>query len=318
MIFLKVSRCYKLKIKNILFILIGISLILIGLNKNMNNSYSLIAKKESNYQVYLKPNQFYPTNTLTDGTYYYYLSKAIDKYQINFKYQLKTTKKISQFKYNITGTLNGIVKDGSMEKEIWKKDFIFQKNTYSSSNQIDDDINIDYDYYNNLSYAFQNNYGIKIDSILTITVNVNYYLDKELVKDYIKLDIPINDTVTEVKEDYDKTTVRKVSNNPYGYYLMGIVFILISLLDNKKTVTKKITIKQFKKTLKNYDDLIVNVDNEPDLTNLKIMNLKNIEDLIDIACQNQTSIIIYEVIKDKQYNLYVILNNYVYIKMLTF
>ena len=70
--------------------------------------------------------------------------------------------------------------------------------------------------------------------------------------------------------------------------------------------------------MKNYDDLIVNVDNEPDLTNLKIMNLKNIEDLIDIACQNQTSIIIYEVIKDKQYNLYVILNNYVYIKMLTF
>ena len=65
--------------------------------------------------------------------------------------------------------------------------------------------------------------------------------------------------------------------------------------------------------LKSYNNLIVTVENEPDISNLKVMNVNKFEDLIDIAEQNQTNIIHYEVVKDKESKFYVIVNNYAYI-----
>ena len=69
--------------------------------------------------------------------------------------------------------------------------------------------------------------------------------------------------------------------------------------------------------LKYYRDLIVTVSNKPDLTNLKIMKLVILEDLIDVAEQNKVNIIHYEVPNKEESNLYVIVRNYVYVYVVT-
>ena len=69
--------------------------------------------------------------------------------------------------------------------------------------------------------------------------------------------------------------------------------------------------------LKYYRDLIVTVINKPDFTDLKVMKLLVLEDLIDVAEQNQTNIIHYKEPKKEESNLYVIIDNYVYIYIVT-
>ena len=69
--------------------------------------------------------------------------------------------------------------------------------------------------------------------------------------------------------------------------------------------------------LKEYKELIVTVKSEPDISNLKIMHLITFDDLIDVAMQNNVNIIYFEKIKNQKSNLYVIVNDYVYIYIIT-
>ena len=75
--------------------------------------------------------------------------------------------------------------------------------------------------------------------------------------------------------------------------------------------------RNIKRILKYYSDLIVTVTNEPDLSNFKVMDISILDDLIDLAEQNQTNIIQYEVIEDEESKLYVFVDNFVYKYLVT-
>ena len=75
--------------------------------------------------------------------------------------------------------------------------------------------------------------------------------------------------------------------------------------------------KNINSIFKYYRDLIVTVTNIPDISNLKIMHIAILDDLIDVAEQNQSIIIHYEIIPGKKSNLYVIIDNFVYIYTVT-
>ena len=69
--------------------------------------------------------------------------------------------------------------------------------------------------------------------------------------------------------------------------------------------------------IKYYRNLIVTVTNEPNINSMHIMNIAKLEDLIDVAEQNNKNIILYEVQENRQSNLYVIVDNYAYIYVVT-
>ena len=91
----------------------------------------------------------------------------------------------------------------------------------------------------------------------------------------------------------------------------------IRIILKHKSTPEEIYNHNIKRILKYYRDLIVTVSNEPNLSNLEIMNITVLDDLIDVAEQNQSNIIHYEVIKNELSNLYVIVGNYVYIYVVT-
>ena len=47
------------------------------------------------------------------------------------------------------------------------------------------------------------------------------------------------------------------------------------------------------------------------------MNISVLDDLIDVAEQNQSNVIHYEIVKNERSNLYVIVGNFVYIYVVT-
>ncbi len=327
----------------IFMILIGLFFIVFGLEEeyNIKPIYSYTAQKNSYYEVLLKPNNFYEKSLLPSGSYY--ASKSIDFYKIMFKYDFVGNQKTDLiYDYNITASLVGKVRtDDNEEKEIWTRDFnLFEKNNnqvYDNKFSINEEVSVDYEYYNNLARSYEDTYGISIDSVLKVRLNIynktnilNSNSNQEKNEDFIELDIPLTNTITQVKENYEKNILKNIfskdeKNINYRiiYYIIGGLFIfgsiqimILKIKNNHKTPEEKY-IRNMKHILKNYGDLIVTVTNKPNYKNLEIMNIEFLNDLINVAEQNQSNIILYESNESEESNLYVFAGGYVYIYIVT-
>ena len=291
----------------------------------------------------------------------YYASKSINTLMIDFKYNFSSNKlAIIDYNYNITANLIGnITSNGREDKEVWNKSFtLLETNSnslYGKDFSITEKVDIDYAYYNNLARSYEETYGIIINSVLKLRLNVSYDINlsslnktnaniasydtnssassnvqtsflssdnKETVTDYIELEIPITNTVTEVSRNYENLSkdVALLSDNhtllKIIYIIMGILFILSSviiILVKIKKEPKNIYKSNIRRIFKYYNDLIVTVKNKPDIGNLKIMEIAFFEDLIDVAEQSNSNIIYYEVSENEESNFYVIVNGYAYI-----
>ena len=328
----------------VIMTIIGIYFVKLSLDfdKTIKPIYSYTAEKSDDYEVLLKPNNYYTSEVLPSGRYY--ASKSVKQYMLEFKYHFYGDKEANiEYKYNITAELSGVI-DGTNDngKEVWNRVFnILEDKKQDGKNEfyVDEKVNIDYEYYNNLARSYEKEYGIAINSILKVYLNISYNVnpvginvDTEEMQDYIELDIPITNTVTEVDEKYENTTAGNINpkiENIVGQkamlYALGgvciiavIVVIILRIRKGKQSINMEdLYQKNINKILKYYKDLIVTIENEPDITNLKIMNVTTIDDLIDVAEQNKSNIIHYEFIKSRVSKLYVIAGEYVYIYEIT-
>ena len=327
----------------LIIFLIGILLIKSGMEikKEDNVIFSYNIEKKDDYKVTLKPNDFYESNTLPSGRYY--ASKSINSFIIDFIYDFNASKETKlNYNYNITANLVGSVANNNDQgKEVWNRNFILldNKQLEINSNQfnIDEQIDIDYEYYNNLARDYEEKYGLTINAILKIRFNIylnanltNMNLETKSIEDYIELDIPITNTVTNVEEKFEKSSTESIKDETSKllfkqiiYYIIGGLFIIISIIQimlwnrkGKNTLEKRYK-DNIKRILKYYRELIVTVTNEPNLENLKVMNIKTLDDLIDVAEQSRCNIIHYETKVDIESKLYVIVNEYVYVYVIT-
>ena len=323
----------------IMMIIIGIILILYGLM--LENSivpiYNYKIEKNSDYKVLLKPNNFYLENVLPSGGYY--ASNSIDLYKIDFNYLFEGEKKaFIKYNYNITAKLIGIIEDNEEEKEVWNRNFNLFDNIEkdveeTSQFEIKEKIDIDYKYYNNLVRLYEQEYKITIKSVLKIYLNISYTIDlknynanNENIEDSIELEIPLTNSVSEIKENYEKNIENCINSQKNNLRLYKKIFVIISGIfiicsailiivikfQNRKTPEEKYKNK-LNQILKYYKDIIITVTNKPDISNLKIIEVSYIEDLIDIAEQTRNNIIYYPNIVEKESEFYIINDNYVYI-----
>ena len=329
----------KIVIIVVIMCLLGISAFFLGVGIKTDKQealYSYVATKEADYQVLLKENNFYDENILPSDKYY--ASKSIDKYLLKFEYDFKT-KNIEEieYKYNITAQLVGKVSNNEQEKEIWTKDYILLEEKKNKINeqefQIKENVDINYDFYNNLAREYEENYGIAIDAVLKVKFNILYDIkiqDKnrgEVAKninredrgDTIELDIVLTNSVSNVEKNYEKVSKKEeyLKNNADIYYVISIVNIIIALviivINRKKKTPEEKYKRKIKYIMKNYSELIVTVSNEPNVENYNVMKIDMLEDLIDLAEQNRTNVIHYEKIKDKQNKFYVYVDKFVYV-----
>ena len=313
----------------IALLIIGVFFISYGFNlKNITPNYSYKMQRRTDYEVLLKHNNFYENERLPSGKWY--ASKSIDSYIINFIYNFSSDKKIDmKYKYfitaNLIGTFDGI--DGQ-DKEVWNREVILTnlKEEYKkelNNFNINEQVNIDYEYYNDLARSYENKYGIVIDTNLIIKMNIFTNINEENIEDTIEIEIPITDTVSNVKENYEAETTKIIYSNNQNfkniYIVIGTLFLVIAILivftmmyRHQKIISMTYNFK-LKSIMKNYEDIIVTVMNVPNIKNLDIMNVINFEDLVDIAIQTQNIIIHFEKLKNKESIFYVLKNDYAYV-----
>ena len=330
---------------SVLVLIIGLYFIKSGLSKEDNETkiiYSSKITRDVKYNVSLTVNNFYDPMPIQKGLSY--PVKGIGIIPIEFVYDYKGNEKVDlNYTYNITIDLIGNVSGSSSKASslIWSKNYVVTpqqpvKNVEDKNFSIKDSVNVNYRYFNTLRNNYENHYGIKLNSYLSIKMNVTYsYLlpnssTMKEKKDYIEVRIPLEDNITYIEDKFEKSSVNdeidiNVSKNGdnsikvYGGIILSLLSIVMLALCIKKQelTSEKKYYRNLNKVLREYSDLIVTIVNKPELAGLKQLRLSNVDDLVDVAEQNRVNIICYELIKNKCSLLFVVSNGYVYIYEIT-
>lgn len=289
---------------------------------NYNSNTSL------DYKVYLKPNKFYEKNFLEKNKKY--LSSIVDYVDVNLSYLFNATKKLNtSYNYSINAKISSDYDSNGVTAELWSKNYTLipaKSSTIESSTfKITENLKIDYEKYDNLAKNFKEEYGVVADTKLTITININSTsklqgYDSNLTdKKTVTLVMPLNKAVTDVTISGTEPTTNNITKtitpeNNVNYVLLtiSVVLLLVSLPTGFISFYKlfKITnvsqyIVQQKRILKNYGDIIAEVTTKPDLREIKVIRVKEFEDLINIEEELRVPILFYE-LRDRDESWFVI------------
>lgn len=270
------------------------------------------------------------------GPGYSYISSIIDYIDINFKYNMKISDDVNgNYKYNITATLMAN-RANNESGTYWTKDYTIQEDTLlpvmqQDSVSINQNVKIDYQNYNQLLIGFKKEYGLAIDGILRINLNVSTDLGEDsenrITKNTVmSIDMPLVDSSIDIKfntnENSSNTGVlkynRKVSDNKIYPLLkfvgisvliltvIPIAFMIKSIIDKNKRISEYN--KKVNKILTTYDSIIVNTKAIKDLSNYNVIKVRRFEELIDAHSEVRMPINYVE-IKKNQYSMFILINN---------
>ncbi len=273
------------------------------------------SKPTIDYRVYLKPNRFYEQKYLTKDKKY--ISNIIDYIEIDFGYLFNSSKSIDYtYTYKVDANVSSQYELNGSVAELWKKTYnIIPAKTVTDKGlnvKTNEKIKIDYSKYDSLAKGFREEYGVVAETKLTINIDIS--LSGKLGSDTmneaktITLTMPLNKAVTDVAVLGDNATTKDITKDIKGEtnvnYVLLIPAIFLALVSAPLTVMTfyklfKITnvsqyIVEQKKILKGYGDIIAEVTTKPDLQDLKIVEVKNFEDLINIEEELRVPIIFYE------------------------
>ena len=331
----------KKRSRAIMLILLLISLFLIILSSvflksSMNfkdNFINYNEKGDINYKVYLKDNDYYDEPFLDKGMQY--IASLINTINVDFKYEISSSDELSyKYKYKITGDLV-ITEKNNPSKVLYKNTEILLEETAKeitdSSFVINEDLDINYDKYNEYVVAFQKDYSLSVDSNLVLTLAVETVGENNiLVNNFNKnsnliVSVPLSEHTISITTDLNSlngsgiirsTEIVKIDNVmlfvlSISLGLIGLI-ILISIvyLYLSKNNNNNLYEKEIKNILKNYDRLIVS-SKVLDIDENKFQNkvrVTSIEELIDVYETTKQPIIYYEVIPNEK-SYFIIIND---------
>ena len=290
-------------------------------------------KGNIDYRVYLNPNEFYTENYLEMNKSY--IASLINYIDINFDYDFNIDKLMDlNFEYKIIGELVIENSKGSgkyLEKEYTLLDSRIKKMVQDNKLNIHENIKIDYGFYNQLVNSFKSTYGADINSYLNVYLQVNpKSFDKNHLIDEtnkILLKIPLSEKAIEISFNASNQNIVKqimvdgevIFNQKYlileiaflipaSILLVLIIRILIVLFDIYTPYDK-----YAKKTLKEYDRLIVETNSPLDKKNYNIIDVKNFTELLDARDNLNLPIIYFNSIPHHEGLFYIINNKNVYL-----
>lgn len=308
------------------------SLLFVGFVKEKRGS--LINYKENSnvdYKVFLKENSFFDVNALDEQNRY--IASLIDYINTTFKYEISMENETVNFDYSyrIEGEVE--VKEKTSSKPLYNKKYELLSKKENSSNGeskviINENININYNEYNDLIKSFVNIYGLdETDSTLTLNMYVEVNGSCEKFEEdsnnstVLSLVIPLTtktvgiDIKNNLVESKDNVMLCKNDSKLKEMTLLVLsiaslittIIIIIKLLKYIKSSRTARTVYdvELKKILGYYHSYIQKVENKIRLTrenyieldgerlykNCHVLRLENFTDLLEIRDSLNTPII---------------------------
>lgn len=286
------------------------------------------------YKVYLNKNEFYNDEYLSMNKSY--IASLINYIDVDFNYEFNIEKKISMdFDYKIIGELvieNSKGTGRYLEKEYTLLDTKVKKLVEDDKMNIKENIKIDYAYYNSLANSFKSTYGVDINSYLNVYLEISPKTDKNSrykinESNKISLAIPLSEKAIEIKLNATNQRIVKqiVSEGEIvfnqKYLILEIVFLIPSCILLIFIVKRLIVIldiytpydKYTKKTLKEYDRLIVETNSKIKLKDFNVIEVKNFTELLDARDNLNLPILYLNTIPHHEGMFYIMNNKDVYL-----
>ena len=294
---------------SLIFILLFIGLSFLCLYLTKNKTYYVNYFEESNidYKVFLKDNEFFNKPYLEANNQY--IANLIDYINASFDYKLKVSEKNINYKYQYSIEANVNVIDKNTKNNLYQYNDVLIKDKLNYSNnlsnvQIKENIQIDYNKYNNLIKKFISIYNLE-DAITTldIVMNVTVLGDCEDIENIdktstISLSIPL--TTKTVAIDISKNLVDTDKENFMAckekssiiiiYLIIALLITIIAVLALismikyiiKTRTAESIYQRELQKILNNYKSYIQKINNSFDLTDYQVLQVDDFTDMLEI------------------------------------
>jgi len=270
------------------------------------------------YQVYYKENAFFEDNYLNEDKQY--ISSLIDNINTQFNYKISLDEKDVEYKYTYRIDANVIVRDKDNKNPFYDKTetLLEEKEKVSSVSvvEINEDIKIDYNEYNNLIKRFVSIYGLEnAEAYLNINMYVNVvgsceeFLENDEKERVITLSIPLSKKTIAIEMIdnivSDSSNVLQCNTVPENNILLliiaisfsmtGVCLIIITIRYEVKTRTAEtIYEKEMKKILNNYGSNIQIIGNEFDFSNYQLLKIEEFNDILEISDKLRQPILMKE------------------------
>ena len=286
------------------------------------------------YKVYIKENDFYESDYLDKNMSY--ISTLIKDIDATFNYDFKINEKSNvKFNYDIVGTL--LIQDSTGKNTFYQKDYTLleEKEVLMSddtSYNINENLKIDYGYYNNLANQFRNNFGVSTTSNFIVTMKVTETSDDTLnINDTesFSLTIPLSQREVTIKlsqgnpvnnnEVTTKDTTLEVKN--IGSLVFASILLILAIIEGIRFVKKILLLSSEKtkyddmiaKILKEYDRLIVNTKTGPIIKeDDKVIIVDDFQELLDVRDNLKEPIMYYNIVNHQKCMFYINGNNVIY------
>ncbi len=305
----------------VIFVVCLFALISLFFFIDRNKTYYVSYNVDSNvdYKVYLKENSFFDNNYLDADNQY--IASIIDYITADFNYQLMVDKEDINYKYKYRIESVIEVTETNTKNSLYyvANDLVKEKVFYAENESlvtINEKLDIDYNYYNDLVKKFVTIYDLDdVESNLIINMYVDVVGECEDLEDAntnsaVFLTIPLttktvaidigHDMIDEVSETF--MMCKEDSAVYYGYLIICIVFILIAVL-LILSLAKYIIItrsaetiyeRKLKKILNNYKSYIQKINNHFDLDGYQVLKVDTFTEMLEIRDTIQEPILMAE------------------------
>ncbi len=257
------------------------------------------------YNVKLKPNEYYDTDTLPSGMDY--IASLIGSINLNFDYDFTTNSSIDYDASYYVEAITRVYGKDNKNVVFEKKETLIPLEKISkksiTNNNFNKEVVLDYDHFNNLARAFKASYFLNYDSDVTVVLHVQTHGTNEKLPDDINSQgvatvvIPLTEQTINITIDSKNINNSGiiVDNNKWGninpLYFVG--FLLFSASDIfaiycivkifvKDWQSRSVYDKTLKRILRDYDSIIANIENNVEENDYKILNLSSFDELRDV------------------------------------
>ena len=281
----------------ILFIT-SIILILMSLSKINEQTVDYKESSKVEYSVLLKDNTEYDDKYFKNNSQpKIYISSLIKNVDTTFDYKFNVNEKSNiEFNYNVIAKLVILNIDSTKVFYDDEIELVGDKKVILANEKVLDiheNINIDYDYFNNLANNFRQRYGLNTTSYIEVVLNVkgknldNKFDLNDTYSRSIKIPLAQQEVEIQVADDNSSSVHKVIVKNKLLVsnrlcITIGFVSLVIAVICFVKIVNMFTRVyrprsskydKYIKKILKEYDRLIVNTTTSPDVENFNLVRI---------------------------------------------
>ena len=313
------------------FFICGIGILVLGMNDKKTININYEENNSINYKVYLKENKFFETPYLEEGRTY--IASLIDYIDADFHYEIKYNRPFTgHVKYKYVAILQANKKNST--GYYWNKEYdLSEERSIDIENNtnviISDNVKVNYSKYNEILSQFKKAYNLDTNSELKIVMRVVNTADFDKIDHPVGIDSEIGITVPLLEQAID-VSINKETNNSknvltikekshkVGFLIFKItgtillftaIFGMIETSRYSKRFKRSHTyILELDKILKNYDSIIANVKNLPDISGYRKIEVDKFEELLDVYNEVRMPINYYQDKTGKE-STFIIINN---------